>query len=161
MRRFQIAFSFLAALVVVQALARTVDAQVQVPFNGSLEGMRVSLVPLTPPYQLATVSITGNATQLGEFELVISAIVNPQAMSAIGTFEFLAANGDTLSAEFTGTGTLTEIPGVILQVEDATITGGTGRFAGATGSFRAERLFDRNTLLTVGAFEGTISTPKP
>jgi hypothetical protein len=159
MRRFQFAFNFLAALVVVQALARTVDAQVQVPFQGSLEGMRVSLIPLTPPHQLATVAITGNATQLGKFDLVITAIVNPQEMTAFGTFEFLAANGDTLTAEFTGTGTLTETPGVVLQVEDATIIGGTGRFAGATGSFRAERLFDRNTLLTIGAFEGTIATP--
>jgi hypothetical protein len=44
-------------------------------------------------------------------------------------------------------------------METATITGGTGRFAGATGSFTTERLFDTVTLTTTGSFEGTISSP--
>ena len=43
-------------------------------------------------------------------------------------------------------------------VEDATITGGTGRFAGATGSFTCERLYDTIEGTTTGSFEGTIST---
>ena len=36
---------------------------------------------------------------------------------------------------------------------------GTGRFAGATGSFTVQRQFDPATGTTTGSFEGTISSP--
>jgi hypothetical protein len=44
-------------------------------------------------------------------------------------------------------------------VETATIDPdrSTGRFAGATGGFVAQRLFDRIAGTTVGSFAGTIS----
>jgi len=48
---------------------------------------------------------------------------------------------------------------VVRIVEEATITGGTGRFAGATGSFTTVRLYDPVAGTTSGSFEGTISTP--
>ena len=60
-------------------------------------------------------------------------------------------------AEFTGQATPTAIPGVLYIEETATITGGTGRFAGATGSFISERLYDTVAGTTIGSFEGTIS----
>jgi hypothetical protein len=44
-------------------------------------------------------------------------------------------------------------------VETATITGGTGRFASASGTFTAERVVDLATTLTTGSFEGSISSP--
>ena len=77
--------------------------------------------------------------------------------TAVGTYEFTAANGDTLTANFTGKSSPTATPGVILIVETATISGGTGRFAGATGSFVCERLLDAATLASIGSFEGTIT----
>ena len=43
--------------------------------------------------------------------------------------------------------------------QTATITGGTGRFEGATGSFTAERLYDTVAGTTTGSFQGTISSP--
>jgi hypothetical protein len=85
--------------------------------------------------------------------------VNRATRTATGSYEFTAANGDTLTADFTGTATPTLIPGVLYIVEMAIIKGGTGRFAGATGSFTCERLFDTVALTTVGSFEGTISSP--
>ena len=42
---------------------------------------------------------------------------------------------------------------------DTLCTGGTGRFAGATGEFTVERLVDTATGETEGSFEGTISSP--
>jgi hypothetical protein len=75
----------------------------------------------------------------------------------MGSYEFTAANGDTVYAEFTGIATPTAVPGVLYIEETATITGGTGRFAGATGSFTAERLYDMVAGTTIGSFEGTIA----
>ena len=68
---------------------------------------------------------------------------------------FTAANGDTVSGTFTGHAQ----PGPLVSItEDATITAGTGRFAGATGSFVIDRVFDPATRTTTGSFEGSISS---
>ena len=86
--------------------------------------------------------------------------MNTVARTLTGSYEFTAANGDTLIADFTGqSGPTLENPRVLLSVETATITGGTGRFAGATGSFTVERLLNLDTFLTTVSFEGTISSP--
>ena len=82
---------------------------------------------------------TGNATHLGKFTLDIPHVVNRANGTAIGSYEFTAANGDTLFADFTGIATPTATPGVLYIEETATITGGTGRFADATGSFTVEQ----------------------
>jgi hypothetical protein len=86
-------------------------------------------------------------------------VVNTDARTATGTYEFVAANGDTLTAEFTGSSAPTATPGVILITEVATITGGTGRFADASGSFIVERLFSPGTGETAGTIEGSIASP--
>jgi hypothetical protein len=130
----------------------------EVPFKGRLEGT-VTITPLAPPFVSALVNATGNATQLGEFTLAIPHVVNRMDRTAVGTYQFTAANGDTLSADFTGQATPTPTPGVLYIEETATITGGTGRFAGATGGFTSERLFDTVALTTTGSFDGTISSP--
>ena len=150
----RLALAALAAL----GLASLAAAGEQVPFNGNLDGI-VTHTPLDPQHDLVDVDATGNATQLGQFMLDIPHIVDHTNGTAIGSYEFTAANGDTLFAVFTGQATPTSTPGVLYIVETATITGGTGRFAGATGSFICERLFDRIAGTTTGSFEGTISSP--
>ena len=85
--------------------------------------------------------------------------MNRATRIASGSYQFIAANGDTLTATFVGQATPTSTPSVLYIVETATITGGTGRFAGATGSFITERLFDTITGLTTGSFKGSISSP--
>jgi hypothetical protein len=104
------------------------------------------------------IAATGNATHLGHFTLDVPHVVNPVTRTAIGSYQFTAANGDTLTAEFTGRSMPTDMPGVLYIEEMATITGGTGRFEGATGSFTVERLFDTVAGTTIGSFEGTISS---
>ena len=146
------------AVVGVLALAGPVIAGEQVPFKGSFEG-DVTVTPLAPPFVMVDVEATGNATQLGLFTLDIPHVVNRATRTAIGTYEFTAANGDTVYAEFTGVSTPTAIPGVLYIEETATITGGTGRFAGATGIFSVERWYDMVAGTTIGSFEGTISSP--
>ena len=158
MKRYRFAAGLALAVVVVLGLTGPVAAGKQVPFKGSFEG-DVTVTPLTPPYLQVDVDATGNATHLGRFTLDIPHIVNAANGTAIGTYEFTAANGDMVFADFTGTATPTATPGVLYIEETATITGGTGRFAGATGSFTVERLFDRIAGTTAGSFEGTISSP--
>ena len=111
----------------------------------------------TPPLLHVDVEATGKATHLGKFTLDIPHVVNPATRAAVGTYEFTAANGDKVYAEFTGLATPTAIPGVLYIEETATITGGTGRFAGATGSFISERWYDTVAGTTIGSFKGTIS----
>jgi hypothetical protein len=78
----------------------------------------------------------------------------------VGAYEFTAANGDTLTADFTSHVTPTDVPGVVFVAVTATITGGTGRFAGATGSFVGDRLADTVHGTVTESFEGTISVPR-
>ena len=127
-----------------------------VPFKGRLEGA-ATITPGTPPFLSVSLEGTGNATHLGRFTVEIPHVVNTTNRTSTGTYEFTAANGDTLTASFTGQAILTS-PGVLSVVETATITGGTGRFADATGSFTVERVFNQLTSLTTGSFEGTISS---
>lgn len=158
MKRFSFAASLALATLVVLGLARPAPAGEQVPFKGSFEG-DVTVKPLAPPLLQVDVESMGKATQLGQFTLDIPHIVNPANATAIGSYVFTAANGDTVFADFVGQATPTATPGVLYIVETVTITGGTGRFAGATGSFVSERLYDRVAGTTTGYFEGTISTP--
>ena len=142
-------------------VALSQPASHDVPFSGSLEGS-FTFVPDPPPSTFASVDfgpLTGNATHLGRFTLRGPHRVNLATIpvTAIGTFEFTAADGDTLRASFTGLGTPTGTPGIFSIVETATVTGGTGRFAGATGSFIIERLVDLINLTTTGSFEGRIA----
>jgi hypothetical protein len=149
----RLVFSTLAVL----AFAVPAAAAEEVPLKGTLDGV-VTATPVAPPIFLVDIEGGGNASHLGNFTVSVPHLVNRATRLAEGTYEFTAANGDTLTADFTGQSFATDIPGVLYIVEVATITGGTGRFAGATGSFTVERLFDTIAGTTVGSFEGTIST---
>jgi hypothetical protein len=77
--------------------------------------------------------------------------------SATGSISLTAANGDRLDATFIGQATPTSEPNVVTIEEVATISGGTGRFAGSTGTFTIRRLLTRVTGVSSGSFDGTIN----
>ena len=106
-----------------------------VPFKGTLEGA-VAVTPLTPPLASVVITASGNATRLGAFTLQVPHTVNFATRTGAGTYTFTAANGDQLTATFTGQADASQPPIITLE-EHATITGGTGRFAGATGFYGA------------------------
>ena len=157
MRRYSCAASLALALLAVPGFTGPAAAQEQVPFLGSLDG--AATVTGAPPIVSVLVIAKGNATQLGQFALAIPHMVDLRTMTATGSYQFTAANGDRLIATFKGQGKTTPTPGVIAIVETASITGGTGRFTGATGGFTCQRLFNRVTGKTTGSFQGTISVP--
>ena len=157
-RIFAVRLTF--AVAAVMALAGPAAAAELVPFQGRLEG-DVDHTSVDPQTDFVLVDGAGTATQLERFSVVAPHYVNTPTRTAAGSYDFTAANGDTLTADFTGQAMPTATPGVIAIVEIATITGGTGRFAGAAGSFVVERLFDRIAGTTIGDFEGTIALATP
>lgn len=145
------------------AMAGQATGAEPVPFKGTLEGLHASRTPLNPPVVFDRFEAGGQATQLGQFELVIEATVDfgARPVTGAGTYTFTAANGDQLVADHTGFSALVA-PGMVLITEHAIIdpSRSTGRFAGAEGTFTVERLADAATGVggvTVGTFEGAIS----
>jgi hypothetical protein len=165
MKRLSFAAGFATVGLIVLGMTCPVFAGEQVPFKGTLEGVHVSRTPIVPGVVFDRFEITGQATQLGEYDLVIEAVVDFRTLPpmAEGIMTFTAANGDVLVADFEGSSALVQ-PGLVLITEHATIDpdGSTRRFAGATGTFTLERLADAATGVTgvtEGSFEGTISSP--
>ena len=158
MKRHSSAAGFALGVLTLLVLAGPAAAADQVPFKGRFELGVVSVTPIPPRFVAVEIEGTGNGTQLGGFTLSIPHLVDRSTGVIVGSYEFTAANGDTLTADFVGHAMPSDVPGVLYVVEIATITGGTGRFADATGSFTTERLVDTTTGTVVGSFEGTISS---
>ena len=142
----------MTALFLTAALQGAVATEM--PFKGAFQAVETAAV------QFPTVTIAGigagNATQLGKFAMTYAAEVNLVTRVGIGSVEFVAANGDRLFADILGQSAPTGTPNVVSIVEVLTITGGTGRFADATGTVISTRLKDQVTGDTSGSFDGTI-----
>ena len=168
MKRSNLLLTCLAlAVVVIAGLTGPALASAPLPLKGSMEGVHVSRTPLDPPRFFDVFEGAGQATQLGQFQMVIETSVDfgTRPVTGGGTLTFTAANGDTLVAAITGSSALVS-PGLVLITEVAIIDPdrSTGRFAGATGTFTLERLADAATGVTgatSGSFEGTISLATP
>jgi hypothetical protein len=135
-------------------------AQNQVPFKGTMQGQDVDL-PNPPPnsFVVATTG-TGNATQLGQFAFLQQVTVNGLTGTDTGFAHWIAANRDTIDLTIVGGGhPESTANGIIFRITEIfTITGGTGRFAGAQGSFKMERVASGDTFMTSGVFQGSITT---
>jgi len=154
--------SIVVALLLIALASTTFAAPMagerQLLLKGSLQATETHLV--TPPTMFVDATGSGNATQLGSFTMSFQGEVFLSTLFAASeSATLVAANGSSIFAEGSGQGTLTEMPGIVSIVETYTITGGTGRFAGAGGSFTVERLVDRATLASAGTIEGAIMLP--
>ena len=142
------------------ALAGAPAADKQLAFRGSLQGQEIDTPQGTPPATLSVDgTVTGIATHLGKFTYKYQVTVNLADGSGTGPGQMIAANGDIIFFTIAGQGTETDTPGLNSIVEINTITGGTGRFAGAKGNLIVERFVDLATGITSGSFHGTITSP--
>jgi hypothetical protein len=125
--------------------------------KGSLEASETQQVVF--PTAFINLTGTGTAAHLGLFTYQLQAELHIPTLVATGSASLIAADGSTLFLEGFGQGTPTDVPGVVSIVETFTITGGTGRFAGASGNVTVERLINRATLTSSGTISGTIVLP--
>ena len=144
----------MTALLLTAALAGSAATEKELPFRGSIQGVEIAAVQF--PLLFVDGSGSGIATHLGRFMLTYELEVDLLTHETFGSSVFTAANGDSLSTDITGLGAPTENPDVASVVEVHTITGGTGRFAGATGTFIRTYFLDLVTGFTSGSFDGTI-----
>jgi hypothetical protein len=98
---------------------------------------------------------SGTLAHLGQFTMAASETVELAASSVSdGVFTLTAANGDTVQGTYSGT----VLPGLVGYHVTGPITGGTGRFAGATGTIVFDGTFDIATGTGTDVISGSIST---
>jgi hypothetical protein len=148
-----------AAMFFTTALAYSKNQDKRLLVEGFLQGTEMDVLQGSPPDSIAVDgNIPGLATHLGEFTYSYKVLVNIQEGSATGTGELIAANGDRVFLSITGQGEPigTDVPNLNSIVEIDSITGGTGRFAGAIGGVTVRRLIDLATGFTSGSIHATI-----
>jgi hypothetical protein len=136
-------------------------AAVEVQFKGSIEGVYQGFG--APPLVTVHVEAEGHATHLGRFELDSVHVVNFVDLTGAGTASLVAANGDRITAGLTGRAMPIDSANTFFIVERLTITGGTGRFEGATGTIDIERTSVANgpdAGTTTGSMTGTLVLPR-
>jgi len=146
-------------------LAQSSGANDQLPFRGSYTfatSGTLDCPPTCPPTTLRVAGTAeGTAIQLGRFTTQSLESVDLATTTSKGTLDFTAANGDRLFTTTVG-GEDQFVPPNISHVSYvATIVGGTGRFAGASGRFTARQVstidFAAGTSSGSGSFEGYIT----
>jgi hypothetical protein len=142
-----------ASAISLASIAASAGAA-ETPFKGTANAVETSQVVF--PIASITRDGTGTATHLGKYTSHLTAQINILTRHATGAAIFTAANGDTLTTTVDGQATPTTTPGVLSIVEVYTITGGTGRFADATGTFTLEIILTQATGVSTGAFSGSI-----
>jgi hypothetical protein len=148
---------FLAVVAATAVSLATIAAgalAAETPFKGKVNA--VEMVVPSPPTASLTRDGTGTATYIGRYTEHIVMTINLPTLSSTGTSTFTAANGDTLTATVLGQASPTTTPGVLSIVEHYTITGGTGRFADATGTFTLNSTVNQATGVSSGTFSGAI-----
>jgi hypothetical protein len=160
------------AALILAALATGAAAQQQVPFKGTFQGDD-AVTPGT-----ITQTITGIGTLVGQFSATALLILGPSG--GTGSAHWIATNGDSAngdSIDTTVVGSPEPVDMAPCQVVGAqpgdgyakiteihTVTGGTGRFAGAQGIFTVTLYHDKvprsdGTHGTCGSYSGMITHP--
>ncbi len=146
----------LAILVATTAFAAPAAGK-ELLLKGTIQSLETYAINF--PIMSVNATGSGNATQLGQFTVTYQVAVNLLTVSGPGSIQFVAANGDSLFGQGSGQAADTGTPGVFNIVETYTVTGGTGRFAGAGGSITLDRIVDTNTGVTSGTMSGSILLP--
>jgi len=158
---------FARALVSLIPLARTGSAApavtpvptktTRIPFKGTLQSNESYSTIF--PTMFVTAQGSGEATLLGQITVNYQTKVNLSDLSQSGSVSFAGIYGDSLLAKGVGQAIEDRTPGMFSVVEIYTITGGTGRFARASGTLTVERVLNQVTGETSGTLNGIIVLP--
>ena len=158
---------FALALIFLIPLARTVFAApatnvvsakaTRLSFKGTMQSNETYSTVFPTLY--VTGNGSGDAAQLGPFTVSYHTEVNLLDFSDAETAHITGSNGDSLQAKGVGQAIEDRTPGMFNVVEIYTITGGTGRFTGASGTFTLKRLVSRTVGLASSTVEGYLLMP--
>lgn len=158
---------FVLALIFLIPLARTAFAApatdvlpgnlTRLPLKGTIQSNETYSTVSPTMYVIANGS--GESTELGPFTVSYHTEVNLLDFSEAEAVNFEGTNGDSLQAKGVGQAFEDRTPGMYNVVEIYTITGGTGRFAGASGTFTLKRLVSRTVGVASSTFEGYVIIP--
>lgn len=146
---------FMSLSLLLSASAMLAETTVKGAFDGkesdTVDGSRLQV----------TGTGAGTTLNVGRFTFTWKVTVDlTTGLSSGGEFVLTtAAGGDTLTGVFVGFGQPTNTANVAQIVELISITGGTGRFQGASGGMTMKRLLDQALGLTSGTLTGSITVP--
>jgi len=168
-----IAATILTAALAVPAAAQTSCAGLAAEcFKGTFQGedAHVTLAPGATTVMISTTA-TGTGTHLGQFSLIREITGSLTNFTDTGSSRWIAANRDSIYTTVFGQAELSDVNGGSLRVTEIhTITGGTGRFTGAQGSFTVVLFHkleasgvagDVETHDISGSFHGTVTFAGP
>ena len=130
---------------------------VAVPIKGTYVTTNERLT--APPMLLQRITGLGQSSHLGNGKFVALSTLNlttPPPFHLSGTCTFFAANGDEFYTTFAGT-SMPQPDGTSVVQMTHHITGGTGRFVEATGTFVGRTHVDPTAPSAVIDYEGTIN----
>ena len=107
-------------------------------------------------------AITAGASNFGAFGPNMTHCLTPPPTSySGGVFEFDFAAGDEFSGTYSGFFSPTGTPNVLNSTVNYIVTGGTGRFLGASGTIQGVGTLDRNPLRPINnlVLNGTLNLP--
>jgi hypothetical protein len=167
--RINLALTALALIgLAVPGRAQQPSTQTLVPFKATAVVTSDSmLIPLTPPVAATRVSYSsGQSDLLGPFTGMAHQItrLNPDGTrlsitDGIGVWTM--ASGDSIFLSYSGLFLPPTTPGFYSFEKAITITGGTGRYAGASGSGILNGVSDIAKKQATVTLEGMITAPKP
>lgn len=144
-------------LVAVAGLADRAMASSSIPFKGSDVGT-FELPGLCGDGSLQVViEGSGTATHFGRYSYAATECFNPITGAFTGLHTISAANGDELFGTYSGQVAPTADPDVVTYAEGLVISGGTGRFAGASGVFDVNGVANLATLEYSQSMAGILS----
>jgi hypothetical protein len=128
----------------------------------TLKGSETGTFQLLGPCDTGGIALevtgTGRSTHLGEYSARYRECFDP-ATGAVtgGTFTLTVANGDTLYGTYGGQAFPTGDANAVAYDDPGVITGGTGRFAGASGIANTSGVANLATGEYSGAISGSVS----
>ncbi len=129
-----------------------------VPFKAGFNNTSQVLAP--PPMVQIQITGEGSGSHIGKATLAANVTVNlttPPPFSINGTAVITAANGDQIFVSVTGSRTAADATGAYTGTTSNTVTGGTGRFENASGSFEGKITANVTSPNSTVTYQGYIS----